>query len=77
MPSPHSIEEIMIPHRRHAVAGLKPFLRRRLGAGFTIFVLFFGLATIEAVENQNWGAALLWLAFGVACLLMDSLGVKP
>jgi hypothetical protein len=66
----------MIPHRRGSDAGWTPLLRRRLGAGFTVFILFFGLATIEAVENRNWGASLLWLAFGVACLLMDGLGVK-
>jgi hypothetical protein len=76
MPAPYYIEEIMLPYRRRADAGWRPLFRRRLGAGFTIFVLFFGLATIEAVQNQNWGASLLWLAFGVACVLMDNLGEK-
>lgn len=76
MPAPFYLEEIMIPQRRRADAGWRPLLRRRLGAGFTIFVLFFGLAAIEAVENRNWGGALLWLAFGVACLLMDNLGER-
>ena len=76
MPTPYNIEEVLISHRRGAGVGWRPLLTRRLGAGFTVFVLFFGLATIEAVENQNWVAALLWLAFGLACLLMDGLGLK-
>jgi hypothetical protein len=69
-------EDLMIANRRRGDVAWKPLLRRRLGAGFTIFILFFSLAVIEAVENQNWGAALLWLAFGVACVLMDGLSLR-
>jgi hypothetical protein len=47
--------------------------RTRLGANFTIFVLFFGVATLEAFQTRNWLKAALWLAIGGVFLVADNL----
>ena len=47
--------------------------RIRLGANFAIFLLFFGLATLEALQTRNWLKAALWFALGVAFLIADNL----
>lgn len=49
--------------------------RIRLGANFAIFVLFFGVATLEAFQTGNWIKAALWLAIGLVFLLADNLRV--
>jgi hypothetical protein len=38
--------------------------RIRLGANVAVFVLFFGIATLEAFQTRNWLKAALWLAIG-------------
>lgn len=40
-------------------------------ANVTVFVLFFGIALIEALEKQNWLEALLFLGVGVVSLWAD------
>jgi hypothetical protein len=45
----------------------------RLGAKFTIFLLFFGVATLEAFQTRNWLKAGLWLAIGVVFLVAGNL----
>jgi hypothetical protein len=45
--------------------------KMNLGAGFTIFILFFGVAALEAFQTQNWLKAVFWLAIGVAFLTLD------
>ena len=45
----------------------------RLGTNFTVFALFFGVATLEAFQTRNWLKAGLWLAIGVVFLLADNL----
>ena len=47
--------------------------RLRLGANFAIFLLFFGLATLEALQTRNWLKAALWFALGVVFLIADNL----
>ena len=44
----------------------------RLGANFTIFLLFFGVATLEALQTANWIKAAFWLAIGCAFFFLDS-----
>jgi hypothetical protein len=44
----------------------------RLGTNFTIFLLFFGVATLEALQTANWIKAAFWLAIGCAFLYLDS-----
>lgn len=49
--------------------------RISLGANFAIFALFFGVATLEAIQTRNWIKAVFWLAIGLVFLLADSLKV--
>lgn len=50
--------------------------RLRIGTAFTVFVLFFGVATLEAFQSQNWLKAAFWLAIGVVFLIGDNLKRK-
>jgi hypothetical protein len=50
--------------------------RIKLGTNFAIFVLFFGLATLEAWQSRNWLAAFFWLVVGIGFLLADNF-TKP
>ena len=43
------------------------------GPGFTIFILFFGIAALDAFQTHNWSAIIFWLAIGVVFLLADNL----
>lgn len=45
----------------------------KLGTNFTVFVLFFGIATLEAFQTRNWLKALFWLAIAIVFLLGDNL----
>jgi uncharacterized membrane protein len=47
-----------------------------LGTNFTIFILFFGVATLEAFESKNWVKAVFWLAIGIVFLVADNLKSK-
>jgi hypothetical protein len=47
--------------------------RVKLGTNFTVFVLFFGVATLEAFQTQNWLKAVFWLAIGIVFLVADNL----
>lgn len=38
---------------------------------FGVFVLFFGIALIEAFQKQNWLEALLFVSLGVLSLWAD------
>jgi hypothetical protein len=46
--------------------------KMKFGANFTVFVLFFGVATLEAFQTRNWIKAALWLAIGIVFLLADN-----
>lgn len=48
----------------------------RIGTNFAVFILFFGIAVIEAVESKNWLKCVLWLAIGVVFLMADNLKNK-
>ncbi len=41
--------------------------------GLTIFLLFFGVATLEAFQTHNWIKAAFWLAIGIVFLVADNL----
>jgi hypothetical protein len=36
-----------------------------------VFIIFFGIALIEALQKQNWLEAILFLALGVISLWAD------
>ena len=48
-------------------------LRIKLGANFTVFLLFFGVAALEAFETRNWLKSIFWLAIGLVFLIGDNL----
>jgi hypothetical protein len=47
--------------------------RIKLGTNFTVFLLFFGVAALEAFQTRNWIKAAFWLAIGVVFLAADIL----
>jgi hypothetical protein len=47
--------------------------RIRLGTNFTIFLLFFGVALIEAFQTFNWLKAAFWFVIGCVFLVADNL----
>ena len=48
-------------------------LRPAPGVNMAIFILFFGLATIDAVQLHAWWRVMFWLATGFVFLVVDSL----
>jgi hypothetical protein len=48
-------------------------MRIKLGTNFAVFLLFFGVATLEASQTGNWIKAIFWLVIGFVFLLADSL----
>jgi hypothetical protein len=48
--------------------------RIRLSTNFTVFLLFFGVATLEAFQTQNWIKAIFWFAIALVFLAADNLG---
>jgi len=38
---------------------------------FAVFIIFFGIAIIEAIQGNNWIEAFLFLALGVISLWAD------
>jgi hypothetical protein len=41
------------------------------GTNFTIFLLFFGVAAIEAIQTANWLKAGFWAVIGLVFLWAD------
>ncbi len=48
----------------------------RLGTNFTVFLLFFGVAMLEAFQTHNWIKSVFWLAIGIVFLVADNLKKK-
>ena len=45
----------------------------KLGQGTAIYILFFGVAMLEALKTGNWSLSLFWLAVGAAFITADIL----
>ena len=45
----------------------------KLGINFTLFLIFFGIATLEALQSGNWITIAFWLAIGIVFLVADNL----
>ena len=43
-----------------------------LGTNFAVFVLFFGVALLEAFQTRNWVKAGFWAAIGIVFLVADN-----
>ena len=39
--------------------------------GLTVFLLFFGIALLDAITSAHWVRAAFWLAIGVGFVLLD------
>lgn len=44
----------------------------KFGTNFAVFVLFFGIALVEALQRSNWIEACLFLALGLLSLWADA-----
>lgn len=42
-----------------------------LAANATIFLLFFGMALLEAITSTRWWLALFWVVIGLLFLVMS------
>lgn len=45
----------------------------KLSTNFAVFLLFFGVAALEAFQTSNWTVVLFWLAIGFVFLIADNL----
>ena len=45
----------------------------RLGTNFAVFLLFFGVAALEAFQTHNWLKAGFWVVIGIVFLAADNL----
>ena len=44
----------------------------KLGANFTVFLIFFGISLLDAIVSRHWLGVILWLAFGALFLRADN-----
>lgn len=44
----------------------------KFGTGITVFILFFGVAVIEAIRTQNWKMVGFWVLIGIVFLMADN-----
>lgn len=44
----------------------------KLGTNFAVFLLFFGVAMLEAFQTRNWIKSIFWIAIGVVFLVADN-----
>jgi len=47
--------------------------KMKASSNFAVFILFFGVAVLEAFQAHNWIKAGFWVAIGIAFLLADNL----
>jgi len=47
-----------------------------LSTNFTVFLLFFGIALLEAFQTRNWLKAAFWVVIGLVFLGADNLRKK-
>ena len=40
-----------------------------------VFLLFFGLATLEAFQTAHWVKAAIWIAIGIVFLVADNVKI--
>ena len=44
----------------------------KLGTNFAVFVLFFGVAMLDAIQTQNWLRVAFWVAIGLVFFWADA-----
>ena len=45
----------------------------KLGTNFVVFLLFFGVAALDAFQAHSWPRAAFWVAIGTVFLIADNL----
>jgi hypothetical protein len=45
----------------------------KLSTNFTVFLLFFGVAAVEAFQTRNWLKVAFWIAIGIVFLAADNI----
>jgi hypothetical protein len=45
----------------------------KLSTNFAVFLLFFGVAFIDAIRYQDWPKAGMWFTIGIVFLAADNL----
>ena len=53
------------------VLSLLKFMKKPKFSNLAVFIIFFGIALIEAFQKQNWLEALLFLSLGAMFLWAD------
>ncbi len=48
----------------------------KLSTNFAVFLLFFGVAVLEAFQTHNWIKSIFWLAIAIVFLAADNLKRK-
>ena len=48
-------------------------MKLKFGTNFAIFILFFGLAALEAVQTANWLKVGFWIAISLVFLFADNM----
>jgi hypothetical protein len=44
-----------------------------LSTNLTVFILFFGVGILEAIQTSNWSKTAFWFAIGLVFLAADNL----
>ena len=47
--------------------------RIRISTNVAVFLLFFGVAMLEAFQTKNWLKAAFWVAIGIVFLVADNI----
>jgi uncharacterized membrane protein len=45
----------------------------KIRAGFTVFLIFFGISLLEAFRTRNWLNAAFWIGIAIMFLIADNL----
>ena len=51
-------------------------IKLKFGTNFAVFVIFFGLAAVEAIQTKNWLKVGFWIAISLVFLFADNMNKK-
>lgn len=68
--------QVYFGYYRYCSITFKKMKKIKAGPNFAVFVLFFGIAALEAFQTAKWSMVLFWLAIGLIFLLADNVGKK-
>lgn len=44
----------------------------KFGISFAVFIIFFGVALLDAIQTQSWPRIFVFLALAILCLWVDA-----